>query len=93
MHRIFKPKRAALALILLAALGAVPASATVREVQANLSTSQAMVGEAVQLHVQVASDKKEDLPWPKVEGLEAFSVVKNISTSSNSSISVINGSV
>ena len=79
--------------ILLGVLGATLADATVRAAEAGLSTSQAMVGEAVQLHVQVSSDKKEDLPWPKVEGLEAFTVSKNISSSSSSNITVINGAV
>jgi hypothetical protein len=80
-------------LTLLAALGATRADAAVRAAQAGLSASQAMVGEAIQLQVQVSSDKKEDLPWPKVEGLEPFTVTKNVSYSSSSNVSIINGAV
>jgi hypothetical protein len=75
-------------------LGSAPAAhAAVRGAQAALPSSQAMVGEAVQLQVQVATDKKEDLPWPKVEGLDAFTVSKSVSYSTNSSITVVNGAV
>ena len=88
------PLRASiLGLALLATLGATRAEAVVRAAQAGLSTSQAMVGEAIQLQVQVSSDKKEDLPWPKVEGLEPFTVAKNVSYSSSSNVSIINGAV
>jgi hypothetical protein len=85
--------RFALCLALLAALGATRAEAAVRAAQAALSSSQALVGEAIQLQVQVSSDKKEDLPWPKVEGLESFTVSKNVSYSSSSNITVVNGAV
>jgi len=91
MNGIFKKILLPLATVLLT-LGA-PAHAAVRGAQAGLSASQAMVGEAIQLQVQVASDKKEDLPWPKVDGLDAFTVTKNVSYSSSSNITVINGSV
>ncbi len=82
-----------LGLALFATLGASRVEAVVRAAQASLSSSQAMVGEAIQLQVQVSSDKKEDLPWPKVEGLDPFNVAKNVSYSSSSNVSIINGAV
>ena len=74
-------------------LGTAETGAAVRGAQAGLSSSQAMVGEAIQLQVQVSSDKKEDLPWPKVEGLEPFTVTKNVSFSSSSNVTIVNGAV
>ena len=79
--------------VVIAALGVTRAEAIVRSAQAGLSTSQALVGEGVQLQVQVASDKKEDLPWPTVDGLEPFTVSKSVSYSSSSNVTIINGSV
>lgn len=93
LDRDWKPRRFALGLALLAALGAPRVAAAVRGAQFGISTSQAFVGEAVQLQVQVSSDKKEDLPWPKVEGLEPFTVTRNASYSSSSNITVVNGAV
>ena len=60
---------------------------------ANLSTNQVMTGEAFVLQVQVSDDKKEELPWPQVGGLEHFQVSKNTSMSSSSQTTIVNGHV
>ncbi len=60
---------------------------------ASLSTNDVMTGETFTLQVQVANDKKEELPWPQVQGLEHFQVTKNTSMSSNSQTTIINGQV
>ena len=61
--------------------------------EASLSSTQPMAGEAFQLQVQVSDDKKEDLPWPQVTGLDRFQVSKNTSTSSSSQTTIINGHI
>jgi len=62
--------------------------------EASLSTNQeVMTGEAFELQVQVSDDKKEDLPWPQVQGLDPFQVSKNTSTSSSSQMTIINGHI
>jgi hypothetical protein len=52
-----------------------------------------MAGEAFNLQVQVSDDKKEELPWPQVQGLDRFQVSKSASTSSSSQTTIINGHV
>src|SRR3954469_7293965 len=60
---------------------------------ASLSSTQVMAGEAFQLQVQVSDDKKEELPWPQVQGLERFQVAKSTSTSSTSQTTIVNGRI
>ncbi len=76
-----------------ALLGALPAHAAVLSASASLSGSQVMTGESFQLTVQVSADKKENLPWPEVQGLEPFQVSKSTSTTSGSQTTIVNGHV
>ena len=61
---------------------------------ASISATQVGTGEPFQVTVQINSDEKLDnLPWPSVEGLEKFTVVKNTGTSRNSQTTIINGRI
>jgi hypothetical protein len=77
----------------LGALGATSARSAVLEAQASLNPVQAMTGETIQLVVRVSADKKEELPWPRVEGLSPFTVTRNTSISSGSQTSIVNGTI
>lgn len=82
--------RMAIFLILLAA-GAARAEIAA---QASLTASQVGTGEPFQLIVQVTSeDKPQDLPWPQVEGLQNFTVAKNMANSQSSQTTIVNGRV
>jgi hypothetical protein len=62
--------------------------------QASLTASQVGTGEPFQLIVQVTSDDKPaDLPWPQVEGLQNFTVAKNMANSQSSQTTIVNGRV
>ncbi|MBW8889723.1 MAG: protein BatD [Fibrobacteres bacterium] len=62
--------------------------------QASLTASQVGTGEPFQLIVQVTSDEKPaDLPWPQVEGLQNFTVAKNMANSQSSQTTIVNGRV
>lgn len=62
--------------------------------QASLTASQVGTGEPFQLIVQVTSDEKpQDLPWPQVEGLQNFTVAKNMANSQSSQTTIVNGRV
>jgi hypothetical protein len=91
MRRFSNP----LFLLLLAALCLAPAAAlaAVLSADAALSATRVVTGEAFRLTVRVTSDKRENLPWPVVEGLDPFTVSKTTGTSSSSQTTVINGTV
>lgn len=89
---LFADFRALFAAALLGAFIATPRAA-VLDAQPSLSPTQAMTGETIQLVVRVSADKKEDLPWPRVEGLGAFTVTKSTNVSSGSQTSVVNGTI
>jgi hypothetical protein len=72
---------------------ATPARADVVSADASLNASNVVTGEAFQLRVRVATNKKENLAWPYVEGLEPFDVSKTTGTSTSSQTTVINGVV
>lgn len=76
-------------------LAALPSTlpADVLSADASLSASNVITGEAFRLRVRIATDKKENLPWPHVEGLEPFAVRKSTATSSSSQTTIINGVV
>ena len=63
------------------------------QAEASLSTTQMATGEPFQLTVQVSTDKKEELPWPDVKGLEPFTVTKNAATTSGAQTTVVNGRI
>ncbi len=73
-------------------LGMSHASAAI-SAGANLSSNDAMVGEAITLQVQVSDDQKEDMPWPEIGGLDRFQVSKSTSTSSSSQTTIVNGHI
>jgi hypothetical protein len=83
----------------LAALTCLPfasasrAGAAVLSADASLSATQVLTGEAFQLRVRVSTDQREKLPWPTVEGLDAFTVTKTTGTSTSSQTTIINGVV
>jgi hypothetical protein len=82
------------ALAILAALCFVAAPrAAVLSAEASLGSTRVVTGEAFQLTVRVVADKRENLPWPTVEGLEPFTVSKTTGTSSSSQTTIINGTV
>ncbi len=73
-------------------LGTVPAWAEL-SAEASLSNQEVMTGEAFQLFVQVTDDKKEELPWPQVQGLDPFQVSKSTSMSSSSQTRIQDGHI
>lgn len=88
------PAFPALAALLAAALCLAPAArAAVLSAEASVNASRVVTGESFRLLVRVTADKREKLPWPVVEGLEAFSVAKSTSTSVSSQTTIINGVV
>lgn len=82
------------ALMALTALLAIaPARAELLSAAASLSASNVVTGEAFQLRVRITTDKKENVSWPDVEGLEPFSVTRSTATSSSSQTTIVNGAV
>jgi hypothetical protein len=63
------------------------------QAEASLSGTQILAGESFQLNVQVSTDKKEELPWPQVQGLDPFQISKNASTTSGAQTTIITGRV
>jgi len=62
--------------------------------EAGLTANRAGVGETFQLKVTITNDTKiNNLPWPRVKGLEPFKVNKNTTTSSSTHTTVINGKI
>lgn len=83
-----------LRLALLLPLAAIAAARAEITAQASLTASQVGTGEPFQVIVQVTSEEKlADLPWPQVEGLQNFTVAKNMGTSQSSQTSIVNGRV
>jgi len=83
-----------LTLALCLALLAAGAARAEIAAQASLTASQVGTGEPFQLIVQVTSDEKPaDLPWPQVEGLQNFTVAKNMANSQSSQTTIVNGRV
>lgn len=78
--------------LLLTALAPSPRAA-VLSADASLSASNVVTGETFHLRVRVATDTKENLSWPYVEGLEPFTVKRTTGTSSSSQTTIINGVV
>jgi hypothetical protein len=74
-------------------LAPVAARAAILSADAALSATRVVTGEPFQLTVRVTTDKRENLPWPTVEGLDAFTVSKTTGTSSSSQTTIINGTV
>ncbi len=83
------------AILLAAALCLAPAAAraAVISAEASLSATRVITGEAFRLTVRVTADKRENLPWPTVEGLEGFSVARSTGTSTSSQTTIVNGVV
>lgn len=79
--------------VLLWCMTALPAFATVQSADASLSASRVVTGESFQLVVRVSADAPGTLPWPKVEGLEPFTVSRERGTSVSSQTTIINGVV
>jgi len=89
----FTVKVALAATAFLALTLVAPARADILSAEASLSNTNVVTGEVFELRVRVATDKKENLPWPRVGGLEAFAVTKNSGTSTSSQTTIINGVV
>ncbi len=72
-----------------------PAISMDLQVEANISTNNASLGETIQLFVKVDVDEQvKDLPWPTVKGdLSAFTITKSTNSSSSSSTTIINGRI
>ncbi len=81
---------AALALCLLAAPAA---RAEILGAEASVNASEVLTGEAFQLRVRVTSDRRMELPRPQVGGLEHFTVAEDVSHSTSTQTSIINGNV
>jgi hypothetical protein len=93
LHTIQATRLSLWAVFSAALLIASTAQADVVSAEASLSSSNVVTGEVFELRVRVATDKKENLPWPRVTGLDAFSVTKKSGTSVSSQTTVINGVV
>ncbi len=79
------------ALLMLALV--LPARAELLSASASLSATNVVTGEAFQLRVRITTDKKENLSWPSVEGLDAFAVTRSTATSTSSQTTIVNGAV
>ncbi len=93
MNRFFNLTRTFPLMVLAALMLVPPARAELLSAAASLSASNVVTGEAFQLRVRITTDKKENVSWPVVEGLEPFSVTRSTATSTSSQTTIVNGAV